>query len=155
LIHTSWSQKLFSVGDTIPNISLPDYSGDSIKISDFQGTLLLIDFWASWNMQSRQIHSDFRSIYENYRNKRFKNAKKFNILSISLDKNKRHWELAIKSESMPWKNQVCDFYGWNSPIVQLYKIEQIPSNYLVEENGRIIGINLNFSELEKLLKDRQ
>ena len=60
------------------------------------------------------------------------------------------WTGAIREDMLHWE-QVSDLMRWDAPVTELYRVDKIPSNYLVDPAGRIIESDL-FGErlLEKL-----
>ncbi|HBN06250.1 MAG TPA: alkyl hydroperoxide reductase, partial [Bacteroidales bacterium] len=66
------------------------------------------------------------------------NSQGFDILGVSLDKDRNSWLKGIIDDGLVWEN-VSDLLQWNSIVVKLYKLESIPQNILVDENGNIIA----------------
>ncbi len=140
-----------SKGEDSPEISLPNPSGDIIKLSDFKGDIVLIDFWASWCSPCRKKHPELVEVYNDFKGSTFKDGSSFSIFSVSLDKKKESWKAAIKKDKLTWPNHVSDLKGWNSEAAKTYNITSIPSNVLIDANGKIIGNNFSASELKKIL----
>lgn len=144
------------VGTKIEEISMPSLYGEMLSTEDLKGKIVLIDIWASWCRPCRLENPNLVQTYAQYHNQIFKNADGFEIYSISIDQDKLSWERAIKKDQLSWNYHVNDFKGWNSPIIEKFKIEGIPSNILIDKNGKVIATNLRGKELgkelEKLLK---
>jgi len=132
------------VGDIAPEIDLPDTKGNNIALSSFRGELVLVDFWASWCAPCREQIPKVKKLYEKYKNKNFK------ILTISLDKSKEKWVSALKKENMLWDN-VLESRDFSSPIVKEYEIISIPSSFLIDANGIIVGNDMTITELDDYL----
>ncbi|OYU95034.1 MAG: hypothetical protein CFE21_12045 [Bacteroidetes bacterium B1(2017)] len=140
-----------SIGDTLPNFSYQGQFAKPYSLKDLKGSYVLVHYWASWNEESRKMQQDFTEPFARYKDRKFKKGRKFYIVSISLDESPKIWDLSLKKDNLPWRSHVCDFMGWNSPIIQKSAIKTIPSNYLLDPNGRIIAKNIKKDELEQLL----
>ncbi len=135
------------VGAEAPEISLPNPEGDTIKLSSTRGSVVLLDFWASWCSPCRRENPNLVKAYSLYHNKGFQ------IFQVSLDKVREAWLDGIKEDQLGKWIQVSDLKYWNSVVVPLYKIESIPCNYLLDKNGRIIASNLRGEQLQNKLAE--
>jgi thiol-disulfide isomerase/thioredoxin len=129
-------------GTEAPEISLPTPAGDTIKLSSTRGSVVLLDFWASWCAPCRKENPNLLNVYNIY------HKKGFQIYQVSLDKTKEAWMKGIQDDHLDKWIHVSDIQYWNSMVVPLYKIESIPCNYLLDKEGRIIGSNLRGEKLQ-------
>lgn len=138
------SLKALQVGQAAPEFTINGIDGKPIKLTDFRGKYLLIDFWASWCMPCRQENPNVVKAYQTYKDKNF------TILGISLDKDASAWKKAIADDKLTWSHagELSDFEG---STVRLYQIEAIPSSFLLDPNGKIIAKNLRGEELNAFL----
>jgi len=139
-------QKRLAIGVSAPEIALPGPDGNIITLSSTRGKYVLLDFWASWCGPCMQEMPNLVRIYWKYKNQGF------DIFQVSLDKNKESWLKCITQNGMAWPN-VSDFKMWNSPIVALYNIDEIPNNLLLDHNGKIIAKNLIGVDLANKMKE--
>jgi thiol-disulfide isomerase/thioredoxin len=136
--------KTTAVGSVAPDFTQDDPKGKPFKLSTLRGKYVLIDFWASWCGPCRRENPNVVRAYQKYKNKNFE------ILGVSLDNDKSAWLGAIEKDNLIWLH-VSDLRGWKSASAQLYGVESIPQNYLLDPQGVIIEKNLRGNHLEEVL----
>ena len=119
------------VGDMAPEIIQKNPEGETIKLSDFRGKYVLLNFWDSYCGPCRGEHKWLRRIYKKY------NEKGFEVLGVSSDKDKNRWINAIKQDSISWTN-ISDLKGSKNEAFLLYDVKGIPTSYLINPDGIII-----------------
>ncbi len=140
--------KTVAIGQFAPNIIQMDTSGNALSLSSLKGKYVLVDFWASWCGPCRKENPNIVKAYEKY------GAKGLEIFGVSYDNEKgaAKWKKAIVDDGLIWK-QVSDLKGWQNATSEQYYIKAIPSNVLLDKEGKIIGKNLFGKELsDKLLE---
>jgi thiol-disulfide isomerase/thioredoxin len=138
---------LSASGAKVPEIALPTPSGDTIKLSSTRGSVVLLDFWASWCTPCRKENPNLVNVYNTY------HKRGFQIFQVSLDKTKEAWMNGIQEDHLEKWIHVSDIKYWNSIVVGLYKIESIPCSYLLDKEGRIIATNLRGQQLQTKLAE--
>ena len=128
-------------------IALPTPQGDIVKLSSTRGSVVLLDFWASWCAPCRSESPNLVKAYDTY------HKKGFQIYQVSLDRTKEAWMQGIKDDKLDKWIHVSDLQYWNSSVVSQYKIEAIPYNLLLDKDGRIIAANLRGEALERKLAE--
>lgn len=133
-------------GSKIPDFTLLNKDKVPFALSEAKGKLILIDFWASWCGPCRKENKEtVVPLYEKYNNKGFQ------VISISEDTNEKLWLNAITKDNLTWINLI-DLKGEGS-ISKLYKVESLPTTFLVDNNHNLLFKNLRGEELIKFVDD--
>ncbi|MBP9159509.1 MAG: TlpA family protein disulfide reductase [Flavobacteriales bacterium] len=137
---------LLPIGSVAPDFSQNSPDGKPIKLSSLRGKVVLIDFWASWCRPCRMENPNVKRVYDRFHNKGFE------IIGVSLDRDKDAWTGAIAQDGLPWKH-VSDLAFWNNAAAQLYGVSSIPYTVLLDREGKVIAKNLRGPALEAKLAE--
>lgn len=140
------SNLIKQIEPSLPEIALPNSSGEIVRLSRLSGKVILLSFWASWDQNSLMDNHELLEIYRQYK------GKGFEIYQVSLDTNRDEWINAIESAGLPWIN-VCELNPKGSSTALLYNVSQIPANYLIDKKFDIIGKNLYGESLKNKLRE--
>ncbi|MBL7849041.1 MAG: TlpA family protein disulfide reductase [Cyclobacteriaceae bacterium] len=138
--------KVTAIGQPAPEISLPDPNGKIISLSSLRGKYVLVDFWAKWCGPCRRENPNVVKAYRAFK------GKNFDILGVSLDRNREDWVRAIEEDGLTW-NHVSDLKYFESKAALDYNINGIPFSILVDPSGVIIAKNLRGNELHRKLAE--
>lgn len=139
--------KTVAVGQKAPDFTMNTPEGVAVSLSSKIGSkLLLIDFWAAWCGPCRRENPNVTRVYREF------HKKGFDILGVSLDREKEEWVKAIANDKLTWTH-VSDLQFWNNSAARLYAVYSIPANFLLDENGVIIARNVMGADLSNKLKE--
>ena len=135
-----------STGAQFPDFDEKDLDGNPLSIASFKGKLVLIDFWATWCGPCIAELPNLLKTYEKHHDKGFE------IIGISLDKDRDKLTTFIKEKKMGWP-QFFDGQGWQNSLAAKYGVMSIPATYLLDKEGKIIAAGLRGDALEKAVGD--
>lgn len=134
-------------GSEAPDIALPTPKGDTMRLSDYRGKVVLLDFWASWCGPCRRENPHVVKLYEKY------SQEGFEVFSVSLDKSKEKWIAAIEQDGLIWDAHVSDLAYWRSRAAKKYNVSSIPFTVLIDKEGKVIATRLRGQGLEDKLHE--
>lgn len=134
------------IGDYFVDFTAFNPNGEPEKISSHTGKLTLLHFWSSKCHPSRMMNSDLSELYKEY------HLREFKIISISGDQNKEQWIQAIEEDELQWP-QISQLKGWRGDGFETYGVHSTPSNFLINDNGVIIGRNLKGEKLKQQVRE--
>lgn len=129
-----------------PEISMPDMYGNDVKLSSLEGKVILLHFWSAALGNGNAINADLKTIYEKYHDLGFE------IYQVAVDTSKAAWVNAIQEQQLPWIS-VSDLQGNASPSLSVYNVKKLPSNYLIDREGNIVGKDLSGEKLEEAVRE--
>ncbi len=139
------------IGDTAPDIELITPEGEVVALSSLRGSLVMLDFWASWCGPCRAGNPSKVEAWNQFRDKEFVNGEGFRLFSVSLDTNRDAWKKGIQDDNLDWNHHVSDLLGWDSEAAALYQVRSIPASWLIDGNGMIVARNLRGDNITETL----
>ncbi len=107
-----------------------------------------MDFWATWCGPCLKEQPELKKIYQEHR--QAVKAGKFQILGVSLDSKKEHWEKGINRLGITWP-QVSDLQFWKNKAAKDYDVKKLPFNVIVDKEGKIAAIDLHGKKLKDFI----
>ncbi|MNJ87443.1 Thiol-disulfide oxidoreductase ResA [compost metagenome] len=140
------ANKTVAVGNTAPDFTSTAPDGSKIKLSDFKGKYVLLEFWAHWCVPCRAQHPHLKEVYAKFKDKGF------TILQYSVDtkKDEQKWKDAIKQDGLVWP-QTSDLANGQAPVAATYGVQPIPDSFLISPDGKILARRLSPKQLEETL----
>lgn len=119
---------LLKVGSQMSDIDFTSVKAPIKKLSDIKAEHIVLLFWSSECAHCQEELPKFKRLYPLLK------AKGIELIAISMDENKAHYEEAVRD--LTWIN-VCDFKSINSPLVKDYYITSTPSVFMVNKDLKL------------------
>ncbi|HEX2920821.1 MAG TPA: TlpA disulfide reductase family protein [Bacteroidales bacterium] len=123
------------------NPDLNDINGKRVSLSSLQGKYVLLTFWSVASNSCIEENNQLKDLYRKYKNKGFE------IYQINIDPNEAAWKSAVRFDELPWIS-VREDDTMKLPIARLFNVTALPTNYLFDREGKIIGSNLHGKALQ-------
>ncbi len=131
-------------GEQIPNIVLSGWEGQRLDLSECKGKKVVLSFWAAYDAQSRASNVQLYNYLK-------ETAPDVTFLSISFDENRNVSERTALLDKIDLNSQFCDETGVNSAIYKEFRLRQGFKNYLIDETGVILAVDLSIEKLKDLI----
>lgn len=143
------ARRLVAIGNIAPAFAAPDTSGRMVKLSDFKGRYVLLEFWAQWCVPCRQQSPHLVKLFDKF------HEKGFDIVQYSIDdkKDELKWKQAIVKDGLQNWTHLSELKGFESTVSRMYGVQPIPDNFLIAPDGTIVGRRLEGELLEKKLEE--
>lgn len=135
-----WKELMDKASSGYIDITLPDKDANPRKLSDLQGKVILLDFSAYESRESVSYTFALRDLYNSYA------TKGLEIFQVSLDRSKLYWQESTRN--IPW---ICvrDENGPNTPYAGTYNIQNLPTYFLINRKGEIVGRDMDLKTLKR------
>ena len=127
------------------DFSQTDTKNNLVKLSDFHGKIVLLEFWGSWCGPCRESNPELVKIYNEFKNRGFE------LLGVGAETSRDVWLKAIEKDKLTWTN-VTDLKGDKNTVALMYGVSYYPTNFLIDKKGNIIARDLQGDKLRKMLK---
>lgn len=132
------------MGTALPDITLPDVSGDTVSFSGLDNKMILLSFWSAGHNACLERNLKLKEVYRKY------HKKGFEIYQVSLNKDKERWKKGVNFDELPWIN-VHSSQGANAQAARIYNVKELPTDYLIKNGEELIVKNPKVSKLERHL----
>ncbi|RMF16812.1 MAG: TlpA family protein disulfide reductase [Gammaproteobacteria bacterium] len=126
-----------ALADVAPDFNLPGLYGDRVKLADYRGQVVYVDFWASWCGPCRKALPELNALRQELRQQG-----DFEVLAINLDEDPQDALRFLKK--YPVEYPVAS--DKNATLPPKYGLVGMPTSYLVDQKGNIVAVHQGFKE---------
>jgi len=145
----------YQKGEQAPNFEARLLNGHPFALTALRGRYVLVHFWGSWCGPCRRENPTLRQLWLEFKGRNFSDADGFEIVSIAIELDENRASRAIKQDALSWEYHIVDIGQslrfFDAPISDLWGVNQVPTNFLLNREGEIIGYNLSSEELRDRL----
>jgi thiol-disulfide isomerase/thioredoxin len=143
-----YRQPNFGGGDKAPDLQITLTDGQTASLSQLRGKYVLLQFWGSWCGPCRQENPYLVQLYKQF------HAKGFEIFSVGIEHNENRWRNAIEQDQMSWPYHTMESAEFTGSLAKQFNIKSIPTTFLLNPEGIIMGVNLTPDYLNKMLSEK-
>lgn len=144
----------FEFGELAPNFEATTANGNTFALKMVRGKYVVIDFWGSWCGPCRAENPSWVKLNRDFQDKKFGDATGFEIISIGIEANRASWLKAIQEDKLDWPIHIGQFERFKSPLAIKYGVREIPTNYFINPDGLILGVNQSADEIAQFLTSK-
>jgi thiol-disulfide isomerase/thioredoxin len=141
------NENTITEGRAFPSLEFTSFSGEQVNLAKLKGKVVLIDFWAAWCGPCVRAMPEVIQTYKEYHDKGFE------IIGISLDRNKSQFENYIKANKITWQ-QYYDGLYWDNKIARRFNIRAIPHIVIVDKDGSV-SFNTDYDHDKEPLRGQE
>jgi peroxiredoxin len=119
---------IVNIGQQAPDFSIKDQSGKAIKLSDYRGKVVFLNFWGTWCLPCIEEMPEMQTLNQKFKDRRFQ------MIAVSIDND---WELVNEF----YKKHNLSLPTYLDPghqIANLYKVYKYPETFLIDANGYVV-----------------
>jgi peroxiredoxin len=116
-----------SIGKTAPDFELQSLEGESVKLSDFSGKNVVLNFWASWCPPCREEMPEFQVIYA-------ENQEKLVFIGVNLQESRENAESFVEKLGITFPILLDP----DAQVKEMYNVFTQPVTYFIDSNGKIV-----------------
>ena len=123
-----------STNEKAPDFTLKTSSGKNLRLNDFRGKVVMINFWATWCAPCRKELPYLDALYKKYKKKGFV------LLGVNVDSDRA----VAKKMAKEFKVSFPVLFDNAQKVSKSYKLKAMPSTFIIGKDGKIKHVHLGY-----------
>ncbi len=124
------------VGKMAPDFTLASASGKNLRLADYRGKVVLVNFWATWCAPCRKELPYLEALYKKYK------GKGFVLLGVNVDKNPD----VAREMAAEFKVTFPVLFDNLQKVSKRYKLRAMPSTVIIDRSGKVRYVHLGYKK---------
>ena len=131
-------------GEKAPDFELKTLDGEKVKLSDYEGEKVIVNFWATWCPPCREEIPDLQKLYDNY---------DVEILAIDLTETESSLDVVEEFVYDEFEMTFPVLLDETSEVANMYQVMAYPTSYMVDTEGYIQFLAMGAMEYEQMREE--
>lgn len=146
-LDAQYAVNLLKIGETAPDFAIQAPDGKIVRLSDYKGKYVVLDFWASWCRDCRADIPTIKAASEKY------GKKGVVFIGISFDEDKETWTKTIEKYELNYVH-ASELKKWKTTDVSpKYKLDWIPTMYVIDPKGKVVLATVESEKMVEKLEE--
>ena len=132
------------IGMTAPDFHTKDFEGNPVNLSQYEGQIIIMNFWATWNDQCLKELPEIKKLYRKLK------GPGIQFIGISSDDNIDDLKGFVRQHNIEWP-QICEEMRYKGMMSKLYDVNRIPIMFVLDQKGKVQYIGNKKGEITKIV----
>ena len=132
------------IGMTAPDFHTKDFEGNPVNLSLYEGQIIIMNFWATWNDQCLKELPEIKKLYRKLK------GPDVQFIGISSDDNVDDLKGFVRQHNIEWP-QICEEMRYKGMMSKLYDVNRIPIMFVLDQKGKVQYIGNKKGEITKIV----
>ena len=132
------------IGMTAPDFHTKDFEGNPVNLSLYEGQIIIMNFWATWNDQCLKELPEIKKLYRKLK------GPDVQFIGISSDDNVDDLKGFVRQHNIEWP-QICEEMRYKGMMSKLYDVNRIPIMFVLDQKGKVQYIGNKKKKIEQIV----